>query len=196
MKRIAVLDGSLHGKGGNTSAVIDELLTYFKDGYEIDYIELKSIADISSLEDRLNRAHGFIAATGTYWQSWGSPMQRFLEGATQWEVSDMFLGKPVFTIVTMHSMGGFEVMSRLQTTFNMLGTFIPPLCCMPYGQVNQAAFLAGEGGIDAWDLESISFSAHNFKEALQGTHQYIPWTVDGDEEISPLWVKRPPYSKK
>ncbi len=196
MKRIVILNGSLRGKNGNTGQVVDELASYFKEGYEIDHIELKDVADISSLEDRLNRADGFVVATGTYWQSWGSPMQRFLEGATKWEASPMFLGKPVFTIVTMHSMGGFEVMSRLQTNFNMFGMFIPPLCCMPYGHTNQEAYLAGECGIDAWDLESISYSAHNFKEALQGTHHYIAWTVDRGREISPLWVKRPPYSTK
>ena len=82
MKRVLVLDGSLHGKGGNTHGVIQELISKLPKTIDFDYIELKNIDDALTLESRIRAADGYIVGTGTYWQSWGSPLQRFLEQTT------------------------------------------------------------------------------------------------------------------
>ena len=191
MKRIAILDGSLHGKGGNTHGVIEEVLKGLEPLFDIDYIELKDVIDISSLETRLHEAHGFVVASGTYWQSWGSPMQRFLEGATKWEATDIFMGKPICTIITMHSMGGVEVMSRLQAVFNLLGAFAPPLTSIVHSHVNQLAVETDSSSLDIWDLRYVPTVAHNFKVALFGGREFKSWDVDQGEIVTGNWFKKP-----
>jgi len=189
MKKIVVLDGSLHGKSGNTAGVVEELLPHLPGYFDVDWIELKDVADFSTLEERLRDAYGFIAATGTYWQSWGSPMQRFLEFATQWEGKDVFLGKPVCAIVTMHSLGGAEVLGRLQANFNLLGAFIPPMCCFVYSHLTQMAGKNAEGN-DVWNLDCLPTVAHNFQQAVDNLHQYIAWEVDRGESVTDVWLKK------
>jgi multimeric flavodoxin WrbA len=191
MKKVLILDGSLHGKGGNTHGVTEELLKLLPD-VEVDYIELKKISDISSLESKIRAADGFIVATGTYWQSWGSPMQRFLEEATPWEGADLWMGKPVCFVITMHSIGGMEVMSRLESNFSMFGALIPPHCSIVHSEVNQLARKDSPENLhqDIWDLRYLPTIAHNFKAALDGTHNYEPWKVDSAEEAKAVWFKK------
>ena len=69
MKRVPVLDGSLNGKRGNTSMVVESLIKLLEPVIHIDYIELKDVISFTTLEERLTKADGFIIATGTYWQS-------------------------------------------------------------------------------------------------------------------------------
>jgi len=40
------------------------------------------------LRERMLMAVAFVFATGTYWDSWGSPMQRFLEQSTDLEANE------------------------------------------------------------------------------------------------------------
>ena len=40
----------------------------------------------------LAEADGFVFATGTYWDSWGSPLQKFLEETTAFEGTSVWLG--------------------------------------------------------------------------------------------------------
>ena len=190
MKRVAILDGSLHGQGGNTYGVIQELISKLPKTIDFDYIELKNIDDALTLESRIRAADGYILGTGTYWQSWGSPLQRFLEQTTVWEATDVWLGKPLCTIVTMHSVGGMEVLSRLQANFALLGTLIPPMCCLVHSHVNQMALSANETNRDIWDLSSLDTIAHNFKVSLFGKQSYMTWDVDREEIVTGVWFKK------
>lgn len=190
MKTIAILDGSLHGKEGNTYGVIEELLPLLPKEFQIDYVELKNIDNCLTLEKRLRAADGFILATGTYWQSWGSPMQRFFEQTTDWEATDIWLGKPACTIITMHSIGGLEVMGRLQSNLNMLGAFIPPMCCIVHSHVNQMAGESDEVNYDVWDLKYLSTIANNMIAAINKTGDYKAWEVDRGETVTGLWLKK------
>lgn len=190
MKKIILLDGSLHGKGGNTHGVTEELIKLLPPNFEIDYIELKNVSDFSTLEKPMREAYGFIVATGTYWQSWGSPMQRLLEYATKWEATDVFLGKPVCCIVTMHSIGGLEVLARLQSNFNLLGSFIPPMCCIVHSHVNQMADKNADESHDIWDMRYLPTLAHNFQQAVDNMHHYKAWEVDRDEAVTGIWLKK------
>ena len=191
MKRIAVLDGSLNGIGGNTYGVIQEAIKELGALVEVDYIALKDVSDPLSLHDRIKAAHGFIVGTGTYWQSWGSPLQRFLEAGTEWEGSNVFLGKPICTIVTMHSVGGVEVMSRLQSIFNLLGCYAPPHCAMVHSYVNQLAAQVDKEDMEIWDLRFIPTVAHNFKVALFGSREFMSWDADQGDIVTGLWFKKP-----
>lgn len=189
MKNIAILDGSLNGIGGNTNGVICKLLKFLPADYSIDYLELKSIENALTLEPRLRAADSFILGTGTYWQSWGSPMQRFLEQATDWEGTDLWMGKPVCTIVTMHSVGGVEVMSRLQANFALFGAMIPPICSLVFGHITQMAQGHNQENKDLWDLSDLDVIAHNFTEATNKTHHYRSWDVDRGEDVTRRWLE-------
>jgi multimeric flavodoxin WrbA len=190
MKKILVLDGSLHGRGGNTNGVTEELLKLLND-VEIDYIELKNVTNASVLEDKIRKADGYIVATGTYWQSWGSPMQRFLEQATPWEATDLWMGKPACFVVTMHSLGGAEVLARLQSNFNLFGCLLPPMCSIVYSHVNQMAEENGlSHSLDVWNLEALPATAHNFTAALNGKNNYKAWGVDTTEDTHAVWFKK------
>lgn len=200
MKKIVLLDGSLHGKGGNTHGVTEDLLALLPGYFEIDYVELKNVGNTLELKERLRDAYGFIIATGTYWQSWGSPLQRFFEQTTAWEASDLWMGKPVCTVVTMHSIGGVEVMSRLQSNVNMLGAFIPPMCSIVHSHVNQMAGESADGkkSEDIWDLRALPTIAHNFQQAVDNTHHYQSWKVDQGNDVTGVWLKKkkPSFMKR
>jgi NAD(P)H-dependent FMN reductase len=191
MKRIVVLDGSLNGIGGNTHGVIQETVHALGHLVEVDYIELKDVKDMLSLHTRIKDAQGFIVGSGTYWQSWGSPMQRFLEAATEWEGTDVFLGKPICTVITMHSVGGVEVMSRLQSIFNLLGCFAPPHCSMVHSYVNQLAAQIDKEDMEIWDLRFVPTVAHNFKVALFGGGSFMSWDADQGDIVTGTWFKKP-----
>src|ERR1043166_5652278 len=101
--KIVILDGSLGGKAGNTGAFLGHFVKALPSDVAVEYVELRDVEDVKGLEARMRAADGFVVASGTYWQSWGSPLQRFFEEGTDWELSDVWLGKPVCTLVTMHS---------------------------------------------------------------------------------------------
>lgn len=187
MKKIVVLDGSLNGRTGNTGTVVTELLKFFEGQFESDYIDLKNIDTPLCLADKLRAAEGFIVATGTYWQSWGSPLQRFFEETTDWEGSDIWLGKPACVVVTMHSIGGMGLIARLQSNLSLLGAIIPPQCCIAHSYINQEARKSSDSE-DIWDLKYLPTIAHNLREAIEGTHRYTSWVVDKIGNRSEVWV--------
>lgn len=192
MKKILVLNGSLHGKGGNTSVLLDYLLAELNSQVCIDYLELRNCPEIVNEEKRFSEAAGFIFATGTYWQSWSHHAQRFFEQATPWEGSDIWLGKPACTLVTMHSVGGMEVLSRIQSNFSLLGAVIPPMCAMVHSYVNQLASQAktkGSESLDIWGVQDLSVVAHNLLEAVNHTHNYKAWHVDTLDAANKIWIE-------
>ncbi len=103
---LAVLNGSLGGDQGNTGAILRALTHELDSRARLVHIDLNSPPPPAELHRLLTEAHGFVFATGTYWDCWGSPLQRFLETATDLEASDVWLGKPAAVVVTMHAVGG------------------------------------------------------------------------------------------
>ena len=87
----------------------------------------------------------------------------------------------------MHSVGGMEVIARLQSNLNLFGSFIPPHCCIAHSFVNQEARKSSNSD-DIWDLKYIPTIAHNFKEAINRTHNYKSWVVDQIEKED-VWIK-------
>ena len=151
----------------------------------------------AALRDLIVGSDGLVFATGTYWDSWGSPLQRFLEQATALEAEGAFLGKPAAVLVTMHSVGGKGVLSRLQGVLSTLGCLIPPMSGLVYSLATQVAtrmterLAAGHGDADAaaaaahlddfWHLDELEVVAHNLLEALAGGRDYHSWRVDGGD---------------
>ena len=83
---LTLLNGSLGGAGGNTAAVLAPLATRLRAATQLRVVHLAG-GDLSDeeLERLLYESAGFVFATGTYWDAWGSPLQRFLERATRFE---------------------------------------------------------------------------------------------------------------
>src|SRR6185369_3197386 len=127
MTRIVVLDGSLRPSTGNTARALSLCASSFDASIEVDRIALATYrGSTGEMASRLRAADGLLVGTGTYWGSWGSPLQQFLELMTPYEATDVFLAKPASVLATMDSTAGSEVAARLAATFVCLGCSTPP----------------------------------------------------------------------
>ncbi|MFA6237803.1 MAG: NAD(P)H-dependent oxidoreductase [Bacteriovorax sp.] len=177
---ILIINGSLGGASGNTSVIIEaasKFITAHAAHFEIIHLENAKKEDMKS---KLSWAHGFIFTSGTYWDSWGSPMQKFLEDSTQFENSDLFFGKPAGVVITMHSVGGKGVLSRLQGVLNTMGVLIPPMSGMVYSLTGHIALKNEEHdfGEDFWSLDDLEIIVHNLMTAVNKKTNYKAWPVD------------------
>jgi multimeric flavodoxin WrbA len=180
-KNILIVNGSLGGAIGNTSVLIESAKKYLAD-HEAN-IETVHLQDNEhDLITKLKWADGFIFASGTYWDSWGSPMQKFLETSTEYEASDLFLYKPASVMISMHSVGGKGVLSRLQGVLNTMGLAIPPMSGFVYALSTHIALTSNEShkefNDDFWSLEDIEIVIHNLMTATQYKHNFKSWPVD------------------
>lgn len=182
--RILILNGALGGKDGNTARLFKAF------GTDVRVVHLASDPFPSRAD--LADADAFVFATGTYWDSWGSPLQRFLEQATPLEGDACWFGKPAAILVTMHSVGGKEVASRLQGVLNTFGLFVPPMGAMTFSLVNQEALRSGSAWAeDFWCLDDVDVLAQNLRTAAQNKIGLNPgwtqWPVDR-EDPSRIWL--------
>lgn len=176
---ILIINGSLGGASGNTSILLTAAKKYISEHsghYEIIHLENNE----SDLKEKLSWADGFIFSSGTYWDSWGSPMQRFLETSTEFEASEIFLGKSASVIITMHSVGGKEVLSRLQGVLSTMGLAIPPMSGLVYSLSNHLALQNSQSDFsdDFWSLDDIEIVIHNLMTAVKGNRHYKSWPID------------------
>ena len=190
MKKILILNGSLGGNSGNTEFLLERLQ---KSISSCEVVHLKDFLDkkikLIDLKTKLEQADGFVFTSGTYWDSWGSPMQYFLEAATEFEASDIFMGKPAAVMITMHSVGGKGVLSRLQGVLNTLGMLIPPMSGIVYSLAGQLALETESTFVeDFWSLEDVDVIAHNLMTAVNKESAYKSWPVD-HKDPKRLWVK-------
>jgi len=183
-----LINGSSHGGAGNTAI----LLSVFRSiGSNFEFQELP-LMEVQSPEDCLPAiqwAEAFVFATGTYWDSCGWPMQRFLEMMTPTEGTAYWMGKPAAFLVTMHSVGGKSVLSRLQGVMNTFGVLIPPMSGIVLSTVGQLAMDAEENdwADDIWCLDDLSTIALNLRKAATGQQNYKSWEVDR-EASHEIWL--------
>ncbi len=179
-KNILIINGSLGGPTGNTSVLIKKIIELIDDKqFSVEIIHLT--VELIDLEKRLKKADGFIFTSGTYWDSWGSPMQKFLEECTQFEASDILLFKPAAVIITMHSVGGKSVLSRLQGVLNTLGLVLPPMSGLVYSLSTHLAlenYSVIDFHDDFWSIEDISVVVHNLITILKKESCFLSWPVD------------------
>jgi NAD(P)H-dependent FMN reductase len=182
MPNLLVVNGSLGGKAGNTAAVVDLIIKRLNHCCRVETLHLaEQNSSFEELERSLRRADGFLLATGTYWDSWGSPLQRFFEQTTHWEGSEIWLGKPAAVVVTMHSVGGKGVLSRIQGLLSSLGCLIPPMTGLPYSLACHIALTETSNqdcADEFWQLDDCEALAHNLLEALHGGRDWKVWAVD------------------
>lgn len=185
---ILILNGSIHGESGNCGLLIRELRRNHK---EVRFI-IVNLAKTSfgpGLVKKLTKADAVLCVTGTYWDSWGSPLQKFLEDATDLEARPEILGKPLGVCVLMHSVGGKSVLSRLQGVFSTMGFLIPPMSGMAYSLSGQLALKSKNvHAKDFWCLDDLDVIVENLKLAAKAKITWQAWPVDR-KNFRKKWVK-------
>lgn len=155
--RLLVLNAALNGAHGNTAALLSLAAKQLQRDVLVEQVVLAEDASYPTARAALERSDGLLIGSGTHWDSWSHLLQRFLEEATPDEGSDLFLGKPAGVVVTMHSVGGKGVLSRLQGVLNTFGCVIPPMSGMVYSLVNQSAAAgAGSQRADLWTPDDVT----------------------------------------
>lgn len=190
--RIFILNAALAGAEGNTARWLARARAELANRAELDEAVLAGpgAESFASLEARLRAADGFWFATGTHWDGWSSPLQRFLEHATPAECTDLWLGKPAAVLVTEHSTGGKGVLSRLQGVLVTLGCAIPPCSGLV---LSQSAMLArrhaAEEAEDYWGADDLGIAAHNLIVAAgRRRAEWRAWPVDR-KDFNRVWAE-------
>jgi multimeric flavodoxin WrbA len=187
--RVLSINAGLNGVAGNTAVLLQRARASL--GERVVWRELTLADGVSyvAARDEITSADAVIFGTGTHWDSWSHLLQRFLEQATADEGSSIWLGKPVAVIVTMHSVGGKSVLSRLQGVLNTFGCLIPPMSGLVYSAVNQATLHSGTAATaDVWSPEDVDVVCHNLLVALRVEATYRAWPTDR-EDFAARWIR-------
>lgn len=189
---ILILNGSPQGKKGNCAVLAKKIVSLLPSSSSAKILTLASAKESASAKQQLKKADAVIFLTGTYWDSWGSPLQKFLEDITDLEATPALLGKPCAVFVLMHSVGGKGVLSRLQGVLSTMGLLIPPMSGMVYSLAADLAMKAGshDQEADFWQLSDISRILKNLLIGTQIKVSWTTWPVD-DEDPRVLWLRTP-----
>lgn len=177
--KILILNGSPQGNTGNCGVLINSLKRNRTDlSFEVVPLA-KTRFGVSTLR-KIKEADGLLFVTGTYWDSWGSPLQRFFEDATELEARDEIIGKPAAVCVLMHSVGGKSVLSRLQGVLSSMGFLIPPMSGMVLSLSSQQAqcSTATNQNEDFWSPEDLDVILDNLSVATACEVRWKAWPVD------------------
>lgn len=196
MKKILIFNASPEGQKGNCARLIKEnILPCLAESVKTEVVHLANLKNHGSnkkLLKSLHQASGFIFVSGTYWDSWGSPLQKYLEEMTYLEGTAAYLGKPAAVVILNHSVGGKSVLSRLQGVLVTLGCLIPPLSGMVYG-LNTDLFLKKSGKTksshqdDFWSLDDLQIILENLVRSLKVEVEWASWAVDR-KNFKKLWI--------
>lgn len=185
---ILILNGSIHGDSGNCGVLIHQLRRRHKE-IQWGLVNLKKVSYGPGLIKKIKHADALLCTSGTYWDSWGSPLQKFLEEATDLEARPEILGKPMGVCVLMHSVGGKGVLSRLQGVFSTMGFLIPPMSGMTYSLSGQLAMKSKNAHAkDFWGMEDLDIIVENLKLASQSQVAWQAWPVDR-KNFRKTWVQ-------
>jgi multimeric flavodoxin WrbA len=179
------LNGSIRGSAGNSAALLDVARRFLPDDAVVDEVVLTDYAgSVEELVERLRASDALLFATGVYWSSWGSPLQRFLEVMTGYELSDCFLGKPAGVLVSMDSVGGLEVAQRLLGVLGMLGCLTPPLASVVVSRAG--ARVRGQPGFeDVFQVDDIEIVLENLCQAARmPTKSWKTWPITRTEALT------------
>ncbi|WP_295903776.1 flavodoxin family protein [uncultured Bdellovibrio sp.] len=189
MKKILILNGSPSGNKGNCALWIKAIEPFFKGQGSVDVVHLAKTSYGSALRKKIENSSGVIFVTGTYWDSWGSPLQKLLEDMTDLEASTALMGKPCAVFVLMHSVGGKSVLSRLQGVLSTMGFLIPPMSGMVYSLVSDIALKSkSTHAKDFWQREDIELILENFLKACDLKINWSTWPVD-KKDPKRKWLK-------
>ncbi len=175
--RLLLLNGSLRGAAGNSATLLQSAGAALDDSWDSDTLSLAEYSgSVESLAARLAQADAFLIGSGVYWGSWGSPLQRFLEVMSAYELSSCFLGKPVGAVISADSVGGLDVAQRLLGAFSLLGCLVPPLSTVVVSRVGAAATAADpQSNHDVWQADDLRVVVRNLSTA--SALQKLPWAT-------------------
>ncbi|HET7543776.1 MAG TPA: NAD(P)H-dependent oxidoreductase [Polyangiaceae bacterium] len=174
---LLLLNGSLRGSEGNTARLLRRAAEALPATWRAEDLCLADYrGTIESLAGRLANADAFLIGSGVYWGSWGSPLQRFLEVMSSYELSHCFLGKPAGALISADSVGGLDVAQRLLGAFSLLGCLLPPLSSVVLSRAACAASAADpEANADVWQLDDLEVVVHNL--LLARAHGETAWST-------------------
>lgn len=189
MKSVLILNGGRSGRDGNSAVIAARSMQLLEDRVSCHLHTLAERPSFRDVEGALRGADGLVIVSGTYWDSWSSVLQAFLEEATCSEATSLWLGKPCAIVITAHAVGGKGVLSRLQGVMNTFGAYVPPMAGMVYTAANQAALGSTSDRLvdDLWCLSDLEIVCHNLVEAVVGTQQWRSWTVDRTR-LAERWI--------
>jgi chromate reductase len=189
LPRFLFINGGLGGETGNTAALLQKLRTVFESRARISEITLSTEIGFTEVSPLLAEADGVVIGTGTHWDSWSHRLQKFLEDATPSEATALWLGKPAGVVISMHSVGGKGVLSRLQGVLSTFGCVIPPMSGIVCSWVNQSAIAAAGPGVDdLWSADDLAVVAHNLLVPFTPGAGYKAWPVDR-ADYARRWVQ-------
>lgn len=185
---IIAINGSPNGSLGNSALFIKSHLKITKeDSLEVFHLAKKS--DFSKALKKITSADAVVFVTGTYWDSWGSPMQAFFEALTPLEGHPSLMGKPCACIILMHSVGGKSVLSRMQGILNTMGFVIPPMSGLVYSLVNQLAKNTKSlHAPDFWSPDDWAFILNNLRVCVNNQFEWHTWPFD-NKDPKRIWLK-------
>ncbi|MFP5519436.1 MAG: flavodoxin family protein [Bdellovibrionia bacterium] len=191
-KQILIINGSPQSKSGNCAYLIQQIQNKYK-AYQFEVLHLKSTnSSTAQIFKKIQNNHAVLFVSGTYWDSWGSPLQKFLEDFTPFEGHPSLVGKPAGVITLMHSVGGKSVLSRLQGVLNTLGFLIPPMGGMTYALSNQLITRGKRAHTqhadDFWSLDDIDVILSNLVLTSEQHDQWKAWPVDR-KNFKKVWLK-------
>ncbi|MBY0552918.1 NAD(P)H-dependent oxidoreductase [bacterium] len=196
MKKILIFNASPEGEKGNSAQIIKKsILPSLAKSTKTEVIHLAKLKKFKTNKKLLNSIHqasGFIFISGTYWDSWGSPLQKYLEEMTHLEGTSYYLGKPAAVVILNHSVGGKAVLSRLQGVLVTLGFMIPPMSGMVYGvntdlALKKASKQKSSHQDDFWSLDDLQTIVKNLLLSLKIEVSWASWPVDR-KNFKKLWL--------
>lgn len=180
LPRILIVNAALNGRNGNTAVLLKRAEDFLHPFAEVRQVCLCEAYEYTHIVAELTAAQGIIFGTGTHWDSWSSLLQRLLEDATPEEGGAVWFAKPAGVLVSMHSVGGKGVVSRLQGVLCTLGCLIPPMSGLAYSYVNQSALtIPTVLTADLWSMEDAEVVAWNVLTAARTDYAYRRWPVEG-----------------
>ncbi|MCK6593847.1 MAG: hypothetical protein L6Q33_01495 [Bacteriovoracaceae bacterium] len=192
--KLLIINGALNGNLGNTFSFFKNIEHHLDELCSLNILELKSMNHLSSLDyqkaidSHISSCDAIYLLSGTYWDSWSSYLQRFLEESTFLEASPKVFSKPAGVLTTMHSVSGKEVMSRLQGVLSSQGYLIPPHSALTISLASELARKAESSfQDDFWSSDEILHTIKNVLAYTQLEAKSSAWSVD-TKDPKRLWT--------
>lgn len=192
--KLLIVNAALNGNNGNTFHCFKKIESLLNIECELQILELKNINHLNSkdyqkvIEEEIKVADALYFMTGTYWDSWSSYLQRFLEESTFLEATPTLFAKPAGVFTTMHSVSGKEVMSRLQGVLSSQGYLIPPHSSLTISLASELA-RKSESSFqdDFWSTDEILHTIKNVLSYSKQPTKASAWSVD-HKDPKRLWI--------
>jgi multimeric flavodoxin WrbA len=202
VRNVLIINGAIGGRAGNTSMLLKKIKRMLlkqsseDNSIKVRVIHLSPSFSWNSVKLSIKKADCLIFSTGTYWDSWGSPMQQLFEKMTVLEGSKYLVGKPACAIVTMHSVGGKEVCSRILGNLVSLGCMVPPFAGFAYSYADHIAHKSRTSGKklldDVWHIEDLETLLNNLiKASTTEKPDYQVWNFLDTSAFDPttVWLR-------